>query len=209
MKLVDLTVRGFVGKVASLSPAPGGGSVGALSGALAAGLLEMVCNLTIGRAKFAEVEEEMRGIAGKGQLLQKQLLELVDRDTEAFNTVMDAFKLPKETEEEKKARSAAVQAANRQATEIPLMGAGLCLEVLKLIPVVAEKGNPNAITDIGVAARMAESGLQATILNVRINLGSLKDEAYVSQVNSQVTGYLLDAGRLLEKTVEIVNSRLN
>lgn len=208
MKLVDLTVKGFVEEVASSSPAPGGGSVGAASGALAAGLLEMVCNLTIGRPKFAETEEEMQEIARRGKQLQGQLLELVDRDTEAFNSVMDAYKLPKETEAEKQARSAAIQAANKQAAETPLTGAGLCLEILKMTPVVAEKGNPSAITDIGVAAQMAMAGLQATVLNVRINLGSLKDEAFVSLVASKVERYLQEGSLLLAKTKEIVNSKL-
>ena len=206
--LINQTVKEFVASIASETPAPGGGSVAALSGAMAAGLGVMVCNLTLGREKFASFEVEISEVQARLTELQKKLLTLVDKDTEAFNLVMAAYKLPKESESDKAARLAEIQVANREASEVPLLVAQSCLEILKIVPVLIEKGNQNAITDMGVAARMAESGLQGAIYNVRVNLSSIKDTNFVAKANELAAQLLVQGKILLEQVHTGVVARL-
>ncbi|MDW7674121.1 MAG: cyclodeaminase/cyclohydrolase family protein [Bacillota bacterium] len=206
--LVAKTVTGFAEELASSSPAPGGGSVAALSGALGASLSSMVCNLTIGKAKYEAAWSELEPVKEKADKLQQRLLELIDIDTESFNKVMAAFKLPKESEAEKKARSEAIQAATIGAAEVPLEVAKACLEVLELTPALAEKGNENAMSDIGVAAQQAEAGIQGAVLNVKINLGSIKDQAFCQEAEEKVAQYLAQGKKIKEQVMELVNSKI-
>lgn len=181
MKLVDMTVAGFIEELASDSPAPGGGSVSALNGAIAAALTSMVGNLTIGKKKYADVEEEMREIVSKTTEIQKELLEAVDKDTDAFNVVFAAFKWPKETEEEKAARSAEIQRGTKIAADVPMAVAEKAVDLMPLIEKVIMKGNQNSITDACCAMMACRYAVIGALLNVRINLGSIKDEAFVKE----------------------------
>lgn len=181
MKLIDMTVAGFIDELASDSPAPGGGSVSALNGAIAAALTSMVGNLTIGKKKYADVEEEMREIVSRVSEIQKELLEAVDKDSEAFNVVFAAFKWPKETEEEKEARSAEIQRGTKIAADVPMRVAEKAAELMPLIEKVIMKGNQNSITDACCAMMACRYAVIGALLNVRINLGSIKDETFVKE----------------------------
>ncbi len=177
--LIDMTVKDFVEEVSIESPAPGGGSVAALAGSLGAALGSMVCNLTSGKRRIQHDRKiELNQAAVKAQTLQKELLLAVDRDTSAFNSIMAAMKMPKQTPEEKTARDKALQLGYKEAAEVPLRTAQACFEIFPLSMIAVEKGNPASVTDAGVAALMAYSGLMGAIMNVRINLGSITDKAY-------------------------------
>ena len=181
MKLIDMTVAGFIDELASDSPAPGGGSVSALNGAIAAALTSMVGNLTIGKKKYADVEEEMREIVSRVSEIQKELLEAVDKDSDAFNVVFAAFKWPKETAEEKAARSAEIQRGTKIAADVPMRVAEKAAELMPLIEKVIMKGNQNSITDACCAMMACRYAVIGALLNVRINLGSIKDETFVKE----------------------------
>lgn len=176
-----MTVAGFIDELASDSPAPGGGSVSALNGAIAAALTSMVGNLTIGKKKYADVEEEMREIVSRVTEIQKELLEAVDKDSDAFNVVFAAFKWPKETEEEKEARSAEIQRGTKIAADVPMRVAEKAAELMPLIEKVIMKGNQNSITDACCAMMACRYAVIGALLNVRINLGSIKDETFVKE----------------------------
>lgn len=202
--LVEMKVNEFIAELASDSPAPGGGSVSAVSGALAGGLLAMVCRLTIGKKGYEEVQSEMEAALSKAEALHQKLTKLVDDDTNAFNEVMAAFKMPKETDEEKEARKAAIQEAYKKAADIPFAIAKTCLEVLTLAESIVNKANTNAISDIGVAALAAHTGLEGAVMNVKINLPSIKDEAYVNSRKSEIEEFLKQGNASKEKVYQAV-----
>lgn len=206
--LAKLSVEGFVEELASNSPAPGGGSAAALSGAMAAALVAMVARLTIGKDKYKDAEKEMKNLLPKADALWAKLLESVDLDTGAFNDVMVAFKLPKETERQKEIRSEAIQTASRRAAEVPLNTAFHCLEVLRLAPAVAAKGNTSAASDAGVAAHLAYVGLQGAALNVKINLGSIKDAEFTKGIRAKLDEYLTEGEALRQQVEKSVIERL-
>ncbi len=184
--LADMYLKEFLDKTASNAPVPGGGSIAALSGAIAAALTEMVANLTIGKKKYVEVEEEMKTIAATFTDYRNKLVQDIDRDSDAFNEVMAAFKLPKETEEEKATRNAVIEAATKKATLVPLEVAKDTFKMLATIEIVVEKGNQNAVSDGAVAAMMARTAVLSALYNVEINLGSLQDEAFVAEMKKEV-----------------------
>jgi len=206
--LTELTIDAFLDKLASSEPAPGGGSASALAVATAAGLVEMVANLTLGREQFAAVEADMKAVAAAAGGLRSELADLVSRDTEAFDQVMAALRLPKGTEEEKTRRREAVQAANKGAAEVPLRVTTLAGEVLALARVVGEKGNPNAITDAGVAGRLALAGAEGAGLNVRINLPGIKDDEFRRRVETEVGRNLDLASKTGAEVAAIVERRM-
>ena len=177
MKLVDMTVKDYLDLLKSDAPAPGGGSVSALSAAQGVGLVAMVADLTIGREKYAEYEEVCKVAKEEALKLYSAFMEGIDKDTEAFNKVSAAYKLPKNTDEEKAARSAAIREANVGATEVPFETVKLCLDGLKITETMVGKSNPNAASDLGVAALNLLSGIRGAWLNVKINLPGIKDEA--------------------------------
>ena len=183
--LTEKTVSQFLDELASSSPAPGGGSVAALAGAAGGALTAMVCNLTIGKKKYADVQDEMSAVGQQTEHLRKELALLIDKDTEAFNTVMTAFGLPKGTEQEQLARTAAIQEATKSATLIPLQVMKVCQQTLHHTLTVAQKGNKNSASDAGVAALMLQAGCAGAALNVRINLNGLSDAAFVQQSTQQ------------------------
>jgi glutamate formiminotransferase/formiminotetrahydrofolate cyclodeaminase len=170
------SLGGFVASVASPTPAPGGGSVAALAGALAAALAQMVAGLTIGKKKYAAVESEMKEIALQAAALVNQLTALVKRDAEAYNMVMSAHKLPGDNDADAARKKTAVTAALLGAAEVPLETARACVRVLELAAAVAARGNQNAVSDAGVAALLAEAACRGAVYNVRINVASLEDK---------------------------------
>jgi glutamate formiminotransferase/formiminotetrahydrofolate cyclodeaminase len=200
--LASSTIDHFLSELASSSPAPGGGSVAALSGALGSALSSMVCNLTFGKEKYKDVEADIKEVFFTSEKLRKDLTSLIDEDTNAFNDVMKAFKMPKETEEQKKRRSKAIQDGYKKAALVPMRTARLCAKVFDVALVVAKKGNTNSISDAGVAALMANAGVRAAMLNVRINLGSIKDEDFVAKQVKELE-VLEDVS--MKKTEEIMN----
>jgi glutamate formiminotransferase/formiminotetrahydrofolate cyclodeaminase len=169
------TVSGFVASVASSAPVPGGGSVVAHVGSLAAALAEMVAGLTIGRKKYAAVDADMKELAASAVTLGARLAALVKEDADSYTHVSSAYKLPKETQEQTAVRDAAIQAALMKAAEVPLETARACVAVAKLAATCAQKGNSNAVSDAGVAALLAEAACKGAAYNVRINVSSMKD----------------------------------
>lgn len=206
--LVDLTVKGFLDKTAGSDPVPGGGSVSALNAAIGAALAEMVANLTIGKKKYEEHEALMKEVAAAAAELQTGFVADIDADSDAYNKVFDAFKLPKETDEEKAERSRQIQAATTIAAEVPLAVARKAYGMMELLEKVAEKGNQNAVTDACVGMMCARTAVIGAILNVRINLTSLKDEEYVARVKKEVEQLEKDAvareQALLAKVKEVL-----
>ncbi len=179
--LVEKTVREFTHEVASASAAPGGGSVAALAGALGAALMSMVCRLTIGKKKYADVQEEMESVLEFSEDLRAKFSALVDEDTDAFNGVMRAFALPKDTAEQISLRSAAIQDATKRAALIPLEVMRLCGQAMLLAETTAQKGNINSISDAGVSAEMLRAACVGASLNVQINLATLQDQKFVKE----------------------------
>lgn len=195
MILTDLTVKGFLAETAGQEPVPGGGSISALNGSIAAALAEMVANLTIGKKKYVEVEAEMQTIATEAAAIQKELVLDIDRDSDAYNKVFAAFKLPKETEEEKAVRSAQIQEMTKYAASVPMEVARRVHSLLLLIEAVVAKGNQNAITDGCVAMMCARTAIIGALLNVRINLTSIKDEDFVKTHTEEANAIEADAIR--------------
>ncbi len=183
--LTELTLKDFLAQTAGNDPVPGGGSISALNGAIAASLAEMVARLTIGRKKYAEYENEMKSLAEHFGQVRRRLEEDIDRDSEAYNRVFAAFKLPKETEEEKAARSAAIQKETKHAAEVPMDVARKVCALLPLLEQVVRKGNQNAVTDGCVAAMCARTAVLGALMNVRVNLTSIQDEAYVRHMEAE------------------------
>ena len=183
--LTELTIKEFINKVISNDPVPGGGSVSALNGALAAALSAMVANLTVCRKKYAEVNDIMEELSSRFEKLSSRLIEDVDRDSDAYNRVFAAFKMPKETDEEKAIRSEAIQRETKYAAQVPMEVARAVYEVLPMIDTVAQKGNSNAVTDACVSMMCARTAILGALLNVRINLTSIKDEAFVNAMREE------------------------
>ena len=209
MPLVDLSLKGFADDVASSLPAPGGGSVAAYAGSQGYALIAMVCRLTVGRQKYRAAEEELTSLMLTAENKKESLLALVDEDAQGFYGVMDALGLPKGTEEEKTARREALEAATIQAAEIPLKTARLCLEGLREIPNLLEKGNPNALSDMGVAALMLESGLEGALYNIQINAQGLKTQDIAQQLRATSTHLREEGKNLTVKIREWVLKGLN
>ena len=183
--LVDLKVTDFLNKVAGSDPVPGGGSVAALNGAIASALAAMVAGLTIGKKGYEDTAEIMKHIQTLALTQKTGFVADIDRDSEAYNKVFDCFKLPKNTDEEKKIRSAAIQEATKFAALVPMQVARNAYELMGIIADVAKMGNRNAVTDACVAMISARSAVLAALMNVRINLGSLKDRTFVEQLQSE------------------------
>ncbi|HWR92255.1 MAG TPA: cyclodeaminase/cyclohydrolase family protein [Desulfobacterales bacterium] len=183
--LKDLGIVDYLAKTASGQPVPGGGSSAALNAALAAALVEMVANLTIGRKGFEAVDAEMRAVAEKATGLRAKLTADIDRDSDAYTQVLTAFQLPKTTEAEKADRSIAVQSAFKQAATVPLGVARDAVAIMDLGRTVVSKGNPNAASDGAAGVLAARMAARAAVYNVRINLGPIKDEAFTSELRQE------------------------
>lgn len=185
MNLQDLTIKEFLAKTYGKDPVPGGGSVSALCGSLAASLAEMVTALTVGRKKYADVEEEMLKYAPQMEAARRKFLDFIDEDANAYQVVFDAFKLPKETEEEKKVRNEAIQKATLEAAMVPLRVAETAVGIMDAIFQIGSKGNRNAVTDACVAMMCARTAAFGAILNVRINLSGLNDRDKAQELENR------------------------
>ena len=191
--LVDLSCEKFLDELASAAPAPGGGGGAAMAGALAAALSSMVANLTIGKEKFAAQEAEVKELLKQAEAERARLLQLVDEDAAVFNSFMSCYKLPKATEAEKSARTAAIRAAAKKAATVPLDIARSAFNVLKLADKLVVLGNPGVITDGACSALLARAALRCAEYDVRINLGLTKDEAWNAQVAAELEVMLKEA----------------
>ena len=198
----------YLDDAASKKPAPGGGSVSACAGALGAALVGMVCNLTRGREKFADVETEIVTLVEAAEAARARLEQLLQEDTTAYSGVIAAYNMPKETEEEQAARTAAIQAGLIVAADVPLEICRVAVEVCRLAKVAAGIGNPQAVTDAGIGAILGEAAVVGAALNVKINLGSIKDEAYVAKAAAEIEAIQAEAAALRAETHEITLSRL-
>ncbi|MDH6341754.1 formiminotetrahydrofolate cyclodeaminase [Parabacteroides sp. PFB2-12] len=206
--LVDLSIKDFLAETASNTPVPGGGSISALNGAIATALTEMVANLTIGKKKYADYEGQMKTIATEAATIRERLIGYIDEDSDAYNRVFSAFKLPKETEEEQAIRSAAIQDATKEAALVPMRVAEEVGSVMETIIYVAHKGNQNAVTDACVAMMAARTCVLGALLNVRINLSSIKDEEFVRRLAEKADHLEAEAIRIEQKLLEWVKKQL-
>ena len=201
-------LRVYLDDAASKKPAPGGGSVSACAGALGAALVGMVCNLTREREKFADVETEIVTLVEAAEAARARLEQLLQEDTTAYNGVIAAYKMPKETADEQAARSQAIQAGLIVAADVPLEICRVAAAVCRLAKVAAGIGNPRAVTDAGIGAILGEAAVVGAALNVKINLGSIKDEAYVAKAAAEIEAIQAEAAALRAETHEITLSRL-
>ena len=207
--LVDMTCKGFAHETASESPAPGGGSISAYIGALGAALGTMVANLSSHKAGWDERWKEFSDWADKGQKLMTELLHLVDEDTEAFNRIMAVFSMPKSTDEEKTARSAALQEATLYATQVPLKTIRAAHAAFPLVRAMAEEGNPNSVSDAGVGALAIRSAVMGAALNVKINAAGLKDRAAADELVGEAERLVADSQREESEILAIVERKIN
>ena len=201
-------LRVYLDDAASKKPAPGGGSVSACAGALGAALVGMVCNLTRGREKFADVETEIVTLVEASEAARARLEQLLQEDTTAYSGVIAAYKMPKETEEEQAARTAGIQAGLIVAADVPLEICRVAVEVCRLAKVAAGIGNPQAVTDAGIGAILGEAAVVGAALNVKINLGSIKDEAYVAKAAAEIHEIQAEAAALRAEVLTITLSKL-
>ena len=207
-KLTDMSLKAFANETASESPAPGGGSIAAYTGALGAALGTMVANLSSHKRGWDHRWEEFSEEAEKGMRIQKHLLQLVDQDTQAFNQIMEAFSLPKSNEEEKANRTKAIQSATENATRIPLKVMETTLESFELLKNMAEKGNPNSVSDAGVGALCARAAVRGAMLNVRINAADLSDKDLAKDLLNKGTAIEEKARTLEEEILKTVNTKI-
>jgi formiminotetrahydrofolate cyclodeaminase len=203
-KIID-----YLDKLASSSPEPGGGSASALAAAIGAALVSMVANLTSGKEKYADVQGRIADLLASCEAVRTRLQELVQEDTEVYGVLAKAFKMPRETDEEKANRNEAIQAACKEATMVPYAIAEQCLEVAKLSEVAADIGNVGAVSDAGVAALIADAAAQSAALNVKINLTTIRDSAFNEEKWAGITDILSQTKKLKEDVVEVTYKKLS
>ncbi|MFA5621507.1 MAG: cyclodeaminase/cyclohydrolase family protein [Thermovirgaceae bacterium] len=204
----SLSINEFLEDLGSSSPTPGGGSASALCASIASRLTQMVASLTIGRPRFEKVQEEMTQAVEKGKILSGKFLDLAMKDSEAYDLFMKALSLPKDDEQEKARRKDSMQEALKRSTLVPLQTLELAKELVANSLVVAEKGNPNAITDAGVSALLADAAARGAAMNVKINLASIEDESFVQDGLHRVEAELGELEAAVEKVLAVVNSKL-
>jgi len=204
----DTTTEQFLTELASRAATPGGGSAAAVMGAMGAALTAMVCHLTIGKKKYAAVEAELRSVLERADALRARLVYAIEEDVAAFNAVMAAYGMPKDTQDQQQDRHAAIQSALREATDAPLACARLCHEVIDLAAIVSEKGNSAVISDGGVAALAAHAALRSAALNVYVNAKAIEDRAFAEDRLHQLDAMLDKAATLAETTYKEVASAL-
>lgn len=200
----EMTLREYLDRLASSDPTPGGGAAAAITGAQGAALVSMVCNLTVGKEKFKAVEAEIKEVLAESEALRAKLLQLADEDAAAFGKVSEAYRMPKDTPEQKAARSAAIQEALKGAEAVPMQIMEACLQVMRLAVVAATKGNPNLISDAAVAGILAHAGLLSAADNVRINLRYIKDETFVATESERMRQLIQDAAEVRRQLEDAV-----
>ena len=206
--MIESSVREYLDAAASRLPAPGGGSVSALAGALGAAMVSMVANFTVGKKKYEDVQEEAVNILSESERWRLRLAELVDEDIKAYTRVSSASSLPRETDEEKKERQVAIAQATKEAVAIPLEIAECCFRVLQLCVRLVDIGNKNLISDVGVAVCFAESALRGANLNVEVNLAYLKDISFVEEKRGIMKPFLEKGKEILEEVARKVVARI-
>jgi formiminotetrahydrofolate cyclodeaminase len=206
--ITDSTIETFLDELASAAPTPGGGSAAAIMGAMGAALVAMVCNLTIGKKGYEQHDAEMRDVLAQCEARRQRLTAMVAEDVAAFDSLMAAYKLPKASDDEKAARSAAIQSALQRATQVPLDCAKECAEVVRLSGRAAEVGNQNVISDAGVGVLAAWAALRSAVLNVNINAPSLKDRGFAEAKLAETQALLAECGPLSEQIHARVQARL-
>jgi len=207
-QILDQPVRQFLDELASGAPTPGGGAASALSGAMAAGLITMVCNLTLGKQQYAEFETETQSLRARAEALRAELQELAQADVEVFNHLLAAYKLPRTTEADAASRRAAIQKVTRQAAEVPLRVARAAVGLLPLCAPLARYGNRNAVSDIGVAALLVQSAVPAALLNVETNLVGLEDQLFVRQTRAQAEDLTIGLDEEVAGVLVLVRERI-
>ena len=208
MAYVDKCVSEFLDMLASRDPTPGGGSGAALGVALAAALVSMVCNLTIGKKGYEDAEERMRDILAQSEALRAELPELLEADTQVYGRVMAAYRLPRKTDEDKAARRQAIQEALREASEVPLAIADRCAQVVDLALPAAQHGNNWAVSDAGVGALLAEACMHAALLNVSINMASIDDPEYVAGLQERMNALVDARTETKARVLELVHAKI-
>jgi len=203
------TLQNYLDELSSNSPTPGGGNVAALCGALSSSLATMVCNLTIGKKKYAEVESEMISLKEKLEIYQKKFIELGKKDNLAFDKVMNAFKLPKDTDKQKEFRNKEIENATIGAAEIPSEVMQTAKELLPLLKIIIEKGNRNSLSDVGVAAALVETASKGAYLNVIINCASLNNQIIAQEMKKRADIVLLETCNESESLVQKVISSIS
>ena len=198
----------FLDKLASSSPEPGGGAASALAAAIGAALVGMVANLTVGKEKYADVQDRIAELVKNSEAVRARLQELVQEDTEVYSVLARAFKMPRESDEEKARRNEGIQEACKKATMVPYAIAEQCLEVARLSEVAADIGNVNAVSDAGVAVLLADAAAQCAALNVKINLTTIKDSEFNEEKWSGITDILSRTADLKERVVEVTYKKL-
>ena len=204
----DKPVDEFLAQLASAAPTPGGGSVAALAGALAAGLGSMVCYLTLGKEKYQAVQDDINQLLAETEKRRLKLMSLIEQDVEAYGRMAASYKMPRATDAEKQARTATIQEAVRGATLVPLSIAETCAELIDLCPPLVEKGNVNAVSDMGVAVLLAEASLRSALLNVMINLPSIKDEEFANATRQRMSELTQGKAELKERVMKDVEAKL-
>jgi formiminotetrahydrofolate cyclodeaminase len=202
--LADKKLNEFLDELASSSATPGGGSVAALLGALSSALTSMVCRLTEGKKGYEEVSDEMKRVLEESEEIRRRVTKLIEEDAEAFNEVMSAFRMPKENPD----RRRMIQDALKRATEVPLKTMRECYKALELARVVAEKGNVNSVSDAGVAALVANTGVQSAGMNVMINVKFIKDKEFTEKVLEGVINLTRKSGELNKEIMRIVTQKI-
>lgn len=208
-RLVDMTCEGFANETASESPAPGGGSIAAYMGSLGAALGTMVANLSSHKPGWDAKWQYFSDVAEKGQKLKDELIHLVDEDTNAFNKIMNAFGMPKGTDEEKAARRSAIQEATKYATEVPFRTVQRSFEVFEICELMIKKGNPNSVTDGAVGVLCAEAAVTGAYLNVKINASSLDDKEFANKIVNEAHDYVVRANRIKARLIKLVDKQLS
>ncbi len=202
-----LTLDGFLGALASDAPTPGGGTAAAVAGAMGASLAEMVSGLTLSKEKYAASHEAVRPIAEASQLARAEFVGLAREDSEAYDEVVAARRLPKETEEQRAARAHRIALANQNAAEVPMRTARAAVRLLAALPDLAEKGNPNAVSDVGAAALLLDACVEGALLNVGINLSGIEDASFVSEMQRETAVLQEESQRLRSRVVAVVRKR--
>ena len=202
------TVAQFLDELASSAPAPGGGSGAAVAGALGAALASMVCNLTVGKPKYADVQEDIQNLLAQTETLRSRLTHLIEEDIAVYYKLSSCYKMPRETDDQKATRTAAIQNVLLEATAVPMQIAEACVGVLQLCTPIAEKGNVGAVSDAGVAALLAEAALRSAALNVLINLAAIKDSDFVARERAALDDLLDGKAELKEQIYSLVVSKL-
>jgi glutamate formiminotransferase/formiminotetrahydrofolate cyclodeaminase len=204
----ELSVREFLSALASSAPTPGGGTAAAIAGAMGAALAEMVGALTLSREKFAPVHDAMRSLSEAALRAREDFLVLAREDSEAYDAVLAARRLPKETEEEREARAHAIESAGRLATEVPMRTARAAARLLAHLPELSEKGNPNALSDAGAATLMLSAAAEGALLNVEINLPGISDAAFVEEMRREAAATQAETRRLSALVLAEVAKRI-